>query len=155
MQSLKKIINGGLAILLALAFTVPAVSARPRQQQPDGSAAQQPTGSLRGVVKDEFGGVVVGATVTLVDAAGIEKTATTNQEGVYTFTGVMPGHYTVRAVSEGFAAYENADVNLTSAGRERLDVTLAVALRQESVTVQSEPRSRRSSIRSASGASRF
>jgi hypothetical protein len=142
MQSSKKIINGGLAVLLALAFAFPAAAARqqPQQQQPDGSAAaQQPTGSLRGVVKDEFGGVVVGATVTLVDAAGVEKTVTTNQEGVYTFTGVMPGHYTVRAVSEGFAPYENADVNLTSAGRERVDITLAVALQQESVTVQSEP----------------
>ncbi|HVG30679.1 MAG TPA: TonB-dependent receptor [Pyrinomonadaceae bacterium] len=135
MQSLKKVITGGLAVLFALALTVSAAPAR----RPDGSAPQQPTGSVRGVVKDEFGGVVVGATVTLVDAAGVEKTATTNQEGVYTFTGIMPGHYTVRAVSEGFAPYENADVNLTSAGRERLDITLAVALQQESVTVQSEP----------------
>ncbi|HEX8161428.1 MAG TPA: TonB-dependent receptor [Pyrinomonadaceae bacterium] len=137
MQSLKKIITAGLALVFALALALPAVSA----QQPDGAApaAQQPTGSLRGVVKDEQGGVVVGANVTLVDASGAEKTTTTNQEGVYTFTGVMPGHYIVRAVSEGFAVYENPDLNVASAGRERLDITLAVALQQESVTVQSEP----------------
>jgi hypothetical protein len=136
MQSLKKIITGGLAVLCALAFTVSAASAG---QQPDGSAAQQPTGSLRGVVKDEFGGVVVGATVTLVDAAGAEKTATTNEEGVYTFTGITAGHYTLRATASGFAVFENADVSLASGRREVRDITLPIALRQESVTVQSEP----------------
>jgi hypothetical protein len=135
MQSLKKIITGGLAVLFALALTFSAASA----QQPDGSAAQQPTGSLRGVVKDEFGGVVVGATVTLVDAAGAEKTATTNEEGVYTFTGITAGHYILRATATGFAVFENADVSLASGRREVRDITLPIALQQESVTVQSEP----------------
>ena len=32
--------------------------------------AQQQPGSLRGQIADEFGGLIVGATVTLIDATG-------------------------------------------------------------------------------------
>jgi hypothetical protein len=132
---LKQLLTKTLTVLFALAIATTVVPA----QQLAIAAGQQPTGSLRGVVKDEQGGVVVGATVTLVDASGTEKTATTNQEGVYTFTGITPGHYLVRATQGGFAQFENADVNVTGTGRERLDITLAVSLKEESVTVQSEP----------------
>ncbi|MCA1616834.1 MAG: carboxypeptidase-like regulatory domain-containing protein [Acidobacteria bacterium] len=97
-------------------------------------AAAQAGGAVRGQVKDEFGGVVVGATVTLVDAAGAEKTATTNEEGVYVFNGVAPGRYTVRAAAEGFAAYENAEFT-AAAGRQTLDILLSIALSAEEVTV--------------------
>jgi outer membrane receptor protein involved in Fe transport len=135
MHCLKKLLTQGLSLFFALALASSLAGA----QQLTVGGAQQPTGSLRGVVKDEAGGVVVGAVVTLVDASGTEKTATANQEGVYTFAGVVPGHYTVRAAAPGFAVYENADVSLTSARRESLDITLAISLQQESVTVQSEP----------------
>ncbi|MDT7540893.1 MAG: hypothetical protein QOE33_797 [Acidobacteriota bacterium] len=142
--SMKKLLSQGLSIFFTLALVCPLVAAQNPAvssvaPQPDGSVAQQPTGSLRGVVKDPAGGVVVGATVTLIDASGVEKTATTTQEGVYTFTGIAPGHYLIRAAQGGFAQFENPDVNVTGTGRERFDITLAVALTQESVTVQSEP----------------
>ena len=55
--------------------------------------AQQTRGTLRGVIKDELGGTIVGATVTLSDANGVEKTATTNGEGAYVFSGLAPGKY--------------------------------------------------------------
>jgi hypothetical protein len=141
---MKNSLSKGLSIIFALALLCPLALAQAPAvsslaQQPDGAVAQQPTGSLRGVVKDEAGGVIVGATVTIIDANGVEKTTTSNQEGVYTFTGIAPGHYLVRAAQGGFAQFENADVNVTGTGRERLDIMLAVALTQESVTVQSEP----------------
>jgi len=41
--------------------------------------------SLRGVVSDEFGASIVGATVTLTDAAGTQKAATTTADGTYSF----------------------------------------------------------------------
>src|SRR5688500_20301412 len=65
--------------------------------------AQPGRGTLRGVVNDEFGAVVVGATVTLTDAAGTAKTAVTNNDGVYTFSGLAPGKYTVSGTATGFA----------------------------------------------------
>ncbi|MFN2596464.1 MAG: carboxypeptidase-like regulatory domain-containing protein, partial [Pyrinomonadaceae bacterium] len=143
MHSFKKLIALALALTFALAAVAPtslaqqpARAASPAQGVP---ASQQAAGTVRGVVKDEAGSVIVGATVTLVDAAGAEKTATTSQEGVYVFTGIVPGTYTVRAAAPGFAAYENAGVVLAKGQRLTIDITLAVTLEQESVTVTAEP----------------
>ncbi|MDQ1591663.1 MAG: hypothetical protein QOG71_2290 [Pyrinomonadaceae bacterium] len=100
--------------------------------------AAQGTGGLRGTITDEFGGIVVGATVTLVDAAGAEKTATTNDDGVYTFTNLAPGTYTLRATTTGFGVYENAAVVVAAGRRESLDIKLSVTLENEDVTVAAE-----------------
>jgi hypothetical protein len=115
----------GLNLLLAFALTAVL-------------AAAQGTGSLRGTITDEFGGIVVGATVTLVDAAGAEKTAATNDDGLYTFTNLAPGTYTVRATTTGFGVYENAAVVVVAGRRESLDIKLSVTLEIEDVTVAAE-----------------
>ena len=59
--------------------------------------AQQARGTLRGLITDELGAVIVGANVTLTDASGVQKKTTTNGEGVYTFAGLAPGKYTLQA----------------------------------------------------------
>src|SRR5204863_5649829 len=64
--------------------------------------AQQPTGTIKGQVTDEFGGVIVGATVSAIDPNGVEKTATTNGDGVYAVNGLAPGKYAVRVKAKGF-----------------------------------------------------
>ena len=64
--------------------------------------AQQPaTGTLRGQIKDEFGGVIVGANVSVVDAAGRDKNTTSDSDGTFTMTGLAPGTYIVRVVAPG------------------------------------------------------
>ncbi|MCP9495255.1 MAG: carboxypeptidase regulatory-like domain-containing protein [Pyrinomonadaceae bacterium MAG19_C2-C3] len=100
--------------------------------------AQQTTGTLRGQVADESGGLVVGATVSTIDANGIEKTATTNGEGVYTLTGLTFGTYTVRVAAEGFAQYENAGVAVTNSTVTPLNITLGITIAAEEVTVAGE-----------------
>ena len=65
---------------------------------------QQSLGTLRGQVADEFGGLIVGATVTAADTSGVERTATTDDEGHYVFSALPPGRYTVRANAPGFGA---------------------------------------------------
>src|SRR5258708_36283585 len=64
---------------------------------------QQGTGSLKGQVSDEFGGVIVGATVVAVNAAGVEKTVKTNGEGNFVLNGLAPGKYTIKVTANGFA----------------------------------------------------
>src|SRR5689334_23019937 len=96
-------------------------------------AAQQARGALRGSITDELGAVIVGANVTLTDASGAQKKATTNGEGVYTFAALAPGKYTLQAVAPGFAPSESKDVDITGA-RQTLDVTLHVTI-EEKVTV--------------------
>jgi len=102
------------------------------------SLAQQRAGSLRGQVTDELGGLVVGATVTLVAADGTQKTATTNSEGVYTFNGVAPGAYTLRVVAAGFSPYETTDVTVAAGPRTTHDVRLVVGIEKQVITVMEE-----------------
>src|SRR5690349_25174352 len=90
-------------------------------------AAQQARGTLRGLITDELGAVIVGANVTLTDAAGVQKKTTTNGEGVYTFAGVAPGNYKIQAVANGFTPSDEAPVEIKNA-RQSLDITLKVAL---------------------------
>jgi len=97
--------------------------------------AQGGGGTLRGRVADQFGGILIGATVTAADANGAEKTATTNEEGVYQFTGLAPGLYTVRVQSPGFALYENTTIQVSPGRSASLDITLEVAIAEEEVTV--------------------
>jgi hypothetical protein len=100
--------------------------------------AQQPTGTIRGQVTDEFGGVIVGAAVSAVDPNGVEKTATTNGDGAYAVNGLAPGKYTVRVKAKGFGDFEQADVELTAGRAQQLNVILRVTIEQQKVTVTPE-----------------
>lgn len=102
--------------------------------------AQQATGTLRGQALDELGGAIVGATVVAVDADGVEKTTTTNGEGIYTFSGLKPGKYTIRATATGFAPYEG-EVDVTSGRNQPHDLALKVTIEQTKVTVSSDNQS--------------
>lgn len=115
----------GLALLLALSVVV--------------GFAQQP-GTLRGQVTDEFGGALVGATVTAINQTGVEKSTVTNDEGVYVIGGLAPGAYTVRAVANGFAVFEAADIEISAARRDPLDIKMSVTIEEQKVTVSGDQR---------------
>lgn len=113
--------------------------------------AQRATGTLRGQVTDQTGAVVVGATITAIDATptaqgaketaggtGNTKTSQTDDEGRYTISGLTPGIYVVRAEAQGFAAFENPQVEIAAGEREILDITLGVSVQQQEVTVAGE-----------------
>jgi hypothetical protein len=77
-------------------------------------AAQQNTGSIRGVVQDSQGGVLLSAVVSLENqsqgaAAG---ETTTNKEGSFIFNGLYPSMYTLRVTAPGFKNYEQKDIVL-------------------------------------------
>jgi hypothetical protein len=103
-----------------------------------GVCAQQAQGELRGQVADEFGGLIVGATVTLTNAAGVARSITTNSDGSYLFSGIAPGRYIMRVEARGFSAYESADVEVKTGSREPLNIRLSVALEKQEVTVGTE-----------------
>src|SRR6266850_3167725 len=100
--------------------------------------AQQSSGTLRGKVADEFGGLIVGATVTVADQNGVEKTAITDAEGNYSFPSLPPGRYTLHASAPGFAAFENSEVEVTAGRTVPLNITLSVAIEQAEVTITAE-----------------
>ena len=93
--------------------------------------------TLRGLVTDELGAAIVGVNVTLTDASGNQKKTTTNQEGVYTFSGLTPGKYTISAAATGFAVIENREVDLAGQ-RQTLDLTLKVTIEEKVTMVPSK-----------------
>lgn len=66
--------------------------------------AQAGTGGITGVVSDSTGAVVPNATVKAVSSAtGSQQTTTASSEGVYNFTLLRPGKYTVSASASNFS----------------------------------------------------
>lgn len=99
-------------------------------------AAQQTRGTLRGVITDELGAVIVGANVVLTDASGVQKKTTTNEDGIYNYAGLAPGKYSLHVNAPGFAPSEDKPIDVT-AGRVSADLTLKVTI-EEKVTIQQE-----------------
>src|SRR5678816_518743 len=102
--------------------------------------AQQRAGSLRGQVLDELGGAIIGASVTVIDSKGVEKSAVTNDSGTYVVSGLAPGKYTVRAINAGFAMTETPDVEVVAGKPVQFDITLKVAIEEQKVTVSTDNR---------------
>jgi hypothetical protein len=103
------------------------------------TVAAQGRANFRGSVNDEVGAVIVGATVTLTDASGAQKTATTGNDGAFVFTGLAPGKYLVRAEAGGFAQSDDIEIDLTTGRRDPTVITLKVAEIQSEVKVESNP----------------
>ena len=71
---------------------------------PGVAAAQFDTATVLGVVVDETGARVPGATITLKNTDnGIEATTVSDTEGNYQFLNVRVGTYSVRAELQGFS----------------------------------------------------
>ena len=74
---------------------------------------QTGTSSLRGVVLDTSGAAVVGAQITLVNAAqGLQRATHSNNSGEYEFVALPPGTYALTAEKEGFTKYERTSLEL-------------------------------------------
>jgi outer membrane receptor protein involved in Fe transport len=78
------------------------------------SAQTTTTGSIEGTVTDVNGAAVPGVTVTATREGGRSNTATSNDEGIYRFSNLEPGHYTVSVeATKGFGKFEEpVDVSL-------------------------------------------
>jgi len=67
------------------------------------SAVAQRGAVVRGVVSDELGGVIVGATVSLVDEHGKAQTTVSDASGAFNLSGIAAGTYTLKVSQLGFA----------------------------------------------------
>jgi hypothetical protein len=103
------------------------------------SLSAQATGSstIAGAVTDESGGVIPGARVTITNVArGSERSATTNEAGIYVFPDLTPGAYTIRAGNEGFESYEMTGLRAEVDQRVVVNIKLKVGQVTNVVTVE-------------------
>ena len=97
----------------------------------------QTTGSatLRGTVKDPQGAIINKATVTVTnDRTKDERKTVTSDEGVYVFSALAPGEYTLRVEAPGFKSVETRVMVETSTTRA-LDITAEIGQPTETVTI--------------------
>ena len=93
------------------------------------------TATLRGQVMDETGAVVPGVKITLSGPAGAPRVTTSGNDGSYSFTGLLPGSYTVGAAAADLAQAHPAKIVL-KAGVQTLNLQMKVASVTQQVTVQ-------------------
>ena len=98
--------------------------------------AQSGTASISGRVQDPEGGVVPGATVTLVQAAtGASRTVITNESGAYQFTGLVPATYEMTVTLDGFRTVVLKDLELLVDTQVRQNVELVLGALEETMVV--------------------
>ena len=83
------------------------------------------TAQVRGVVKDQSGAMIPGATVTITnDATGIAGTAKSDDHGFYILTGLRPAVYTIKTEAAGFRVAEQKNVVLQVDQQTTIDFEL-------------------------------
>ena len=97
------------------------------------------TSQLTGVVTDASGGVIPGARVTLTDqATGVSQTYSTDNRGVYVFTGIRPATYTIKVEAPNLGPQERRGVVIAVSQQATLDFTLSPQALSESISVSAQ-----------------
>jgi hypothetical protein len=104
------------------------------------SLAQQTLGGITGTVTDTSGGTIGGTSVTAVqDSTQLTRTATTNDNGAYSFVNLPIGIYTLTFTRDGFDTQKNPGINVQADRTVTLNVGLKVGSVNESVEVDATP----------------
>ena len=118
----------------------PSPSRRRRGARPlaQGGGASQ-TGTIIGKVTDSSDAALPGVTVTITSASLMgAQTQVTNESGNYRFPAVPPGNYTVKYELAGFSTLVREGIDVSLGFTATVNVQLAVATLQETVTVTGE-----------------
>jgi hypothetical protein len=104
-----------LCLLLALCLALPGSAA----------LAQVAAGEITGIVKDQAGAAVPGATVTVTDVnTHLQRISVSSGEGVYTAPSLAPGDYRVDVELTGFKTIRRAGIHLSTGEKARIDFTI-------------------------------
>src|SRR5690349_13531903 len=101
---------------------------------------QSQTGQISGVVADQSGAIVGRAKVQLIhELTQNTRDFTTEANGVFVFTNLIPGEYTIRIEQPGFKTYEQAKITVSPSERVDLhQITLVIGRTSESIVVTAE-----------------
>jgi hypothetical protein len=119
--------TGLLAVLAVLSLSTSAFA--------QGGGASS-TGTIQGRVTDSQGAVLPGVTVTATSPSALgAQTAVTSETGNYRFPAVPPGTYELTYELAGFNSLKRSGISITLGFTANVNVELALATLQETVTV--------------------
>jgi hypothetical protein len=101
--------------------------------------AQVAAGDITGIVKDQAGATVPGATVTVTNLdTNRQRVTTSTSGGIYTAASLAPGNYRIVVELPGFKPVRRDGVRLSTGAKARIDFSLAVGDVRELVTVTAD-----------------
>jgi hypothetical protein len=104
------------------------------------AGAQEFRGSLTGKVTDPNEAVVPGAEVNIKNIeTNVVNTATTNEDGSYSFPLLQPGKYTLTVTREGFNTAVREGLEVRVADKLTLDVKMDIGVAATVTTVAGAP----------------
>lgn len=116
-----------LMVILGLCFAAPCV-------------AQVYHGRIEGLVTDQTGAAVPGATLTLLNAAtGVKTVRQSNSTGVYLFDFLNPGTYSLTVDVSGFSTFVQENIRVQASSDITVNPSLKPGSVRQSVTVTAAP----------------
>lgn len=101
-------------------------------------AAQVDTGGITGTVTDSTGAAVPGAKVTLTNpSTSVSQTTDSTSTGTYSFSGIRPGTYNLRAEAKGFETFLDKGIQIHVQQTDTEDVHFVNGAVSQEVTVTS------------------
>ena len=101
--------------------------------------SQGNAGRILGVVADQQGAAVAGASVTITDTQrGTSRTLKTDDAGEFNAPSLLPGTYSVRAEAQGFRPEERSGLTLEVNQSLRVDVQLQIGSEAEKIEVSAD-----------------
>jgi len=104
-------------------------------QQPQNAPAPAGTSAVQGTVKDDTGGVIPGAAVSLSDASGNTQTATTRGDGSFSFRRIAAGTYTLSVKYSGLVQKTPVAIQVADGQTAQAGLVMTVAQQKQEVTV--------------------
>jgi hypothetical protein len=100
------------------------------------AAGQAGAGEITGVVKDQAGAAVPGATITITNTrTSLQRVAVSTGGGIYTAASLAPGEYRLDVELAGFKPVRREGVRLATGQKARIDFDLSVGDLREQLTV--------------------
>jgi hypothetical protein len=115
-----------LAVLLGLALLVLTTPAR----------GQVSTASVNGVIRDQAGAVIPGATILLRSVeTSVEHSSVSNNAGEYVILNITPGRYTIESTAKGFTPQKSEEFVLAVNQIATFDFSMKVGTETQVVAV--------------------
>ena len=128
--SLRDLLRASTLAVLTLALPWLAVGQDPPEQA-KGMAA------IRGTVTDSTGAVVTGAAIVLTNGAGLKRETQTDDKGLYFFTDLDAGTYSLSITAPDFGVKVMDNITLPPGLELPLDVALELASAKSEISVES------------------